>query len=187
MAPPHIIVVGSTNPIKVSAVRAAATALLGAEVQVENVTVASQVPEQPWGDAQTLNGAAAQARMALAGFGGATIGVGIEAGLVDRDDGTVESMSWIVAIGSEGTPPLRGQSRTASYLLPDELARSVRTSTLGHVTQENFPDAAASAGTVGPLTNGLLDRVAHYQTAALLALIPFNPANSALAFTSLDA
>lgn len=187
MPPPHIVAVGSANPIKISALRAAANALLGAGVQVGSITVTSNTPEQPWGDAQTLNGAATRARMALAKFDGATIGVGIEAGLVDRDNGTIESMTWIVAIGSEGTPPLCGQSRTASYLLPDELARSVRASTLGHATRLLFPDTTASAGTVGPLTNGLLNRAGHYETAALLALIPFNPANSSLTFTSPNA
>lgn len=177
-----LVVVGSANAIKIEAVHAAATALLGAGVRVEGIAVSSEAPDQPWGDAETLAGAATRAVTALANWEGATIGVGIEAGLIDRPDHCVESVSWVVAVGMVGGRRVRGQSRAASYLLPDELARRARGSTLGEATRLMFPGVPRSHGTVGPLTGGRVDRIDHYREAALLALIPFNPDNSDLTF-----
>lgn len=118
-----LVAVGSANAIKVEAVRAAAASMLGPGVRVESIATSSGAPDQPWGDAETLAGAATRAAAALSNLAGATIGVGIEAGLIDRPDHCVESVSWVVAIGVVGARRVRGQSRAASYLLPDELAR----------------------------------------------------------------
>jgi non-canonical (house-cleaning) NTP pyrophosphatase len=115
----------------------------------------------------------------------ASIGLGIEAGLTERD-GRVESMSWVVAVGEASSGErVVGESRTASYLLPIEIADLVRGSmSLGAATDAVFGGSghSQSCGTVGPLTAGLIDRRSHYVSALILALIPFHPQNATLTF-----
>jgi non-canonical (house-cleaning) NTP pyrophosphatase len=118
---------------------------------------------------------------------GASIGLGIEAGLIDRD-GRIESMSWVVAVGETGSGErVVGESRTASYLLPEEITDLVRGSmSLGAATDAVFGGSghSQSCGTVGPLTAGLIDRRSHYVAALILALIPFHPQNATLTFVA---
>ena len=75
------IAVGSTNPVKVGAVRAVMERLGGAG-DVSGVSVPSGVPDQPWGDEQTIRGALARARAARE-VSDADLGVGIEGGVVE--------------------------------------------------------------------------------------------------------
>lgn len=177
------VAVGSLNSIKIDAVSDAVARALGMDVQVEPVRADSGVPEQPWGDQQTLAGAATRAR-ASRDLTAADVGVGIEAGLVELPDGAVESVSWVVAAGVTADGVVRrGQSRAASYLLPGELADLVREGlSLGQATRQFFANEPASSGTIGPLTAGSIDRLGHYTSAVLLALIPFYPSNRYLTF-----
>ena len=50
------VAVGSANPVKLGAVRAV-LARLAPDAAVEGVVVPSGVPDQPWGDAETIQGA----------------------------------------------------------------------------------------------------------------------------------
>lgn len=174
-----MIMVGSTNPLKVGAVNDAAVAMLDGSVTVEGMHVASGVADQPWGDEETLTGARTRADLARATGRSGCIGVGIEAGLVDHGDGCVESTSWVVATDGRQL----GRSRAASYLLPYELAVLVLGGmSLGDATDVAFAGAGLSrtVGTVGPLTGGAIERRSHYAAAVTLALIPFRPANAGL-------
>lgn len=179
------VAVGSLNKIKVEAVAEAVAKAFGSAATVDGIESASQVAEQPWGDHQTRAGAENRARACRSAVG-ADIGVGIEAGLVELADGAIESLSWVVAVG-QGTAgdQRRGQSRATTYLLPTELADLVRRgATLGEATRKLFTEQPIGAGTVGPLTNGRIDRRGHYAAATTLALIPFYPSNSGLTFAS---
>ena len=159
--------------------------IFGDAASVESVDVDSGAAEQPWGDDETPLDAETRARSCLS-LASADIGVGIEAGLVELVDGTIESCSWVVAVGgSEGSAEIRrGQSRAASYLLPVELAELVRSPgvTLREATRQVFTREPIGSGTVGPLTAGRFDRRTHYLEAVMLALIPFYPSNSVLTF-----
>lgn len=174
-----MIMVGSTNPLKVGAVEDAAIAMLDGSVSVEGLDVDSGVAQQPWGDEETLTGARARADLARTAGASDCIGIGIEAGLVDHGDGSVESTSWVVATDGRRL----GRSRAASYLLPQELAALVLGGmSLGDATDVAFSGTGLSrtVGTVGPLTGGAVERRSHYAAAVTLALIPFRPANAAL-------
>ena len=57
------VAVGSTNPVKVGAARRVVTRL-AAVVEVTGVAVPSGVPDQPWGDEETIRGARTRARAA---------------------------------------------------------------------------------------------------------------------------
>ena len=74
------VAVGSTNPVKVAAVRAVLGAA-GASAEITPIGVPSTVRDQPIGDDETIRGALARARAAREATG-AELGVGIEGGVV---------------------------------------------------------------------------------------------------------
>jgi inosine/xanthosine triphosphatase len=172
------------NPVKRRATLEAVRVALGTDdVQCQAVEVESGVPAQPFGDEQTLAGARNRAEAARAVAPEADLCVGLEGGVVERD-GMLECLAWIVVLGTGPNGELiRGESRTATYVLPSEIASLVRAGVeLGAATDEVFgsTDTKKSTGTVGPLTGGVIDRVAYYAHAAVLALVPFR--NAGLTF-----
>lgn len=165
------IVVGSGNKVKVGAV-AAVIARLVKEARVYGVEVASGVPAQPWGDAQTIAGARARAIAALEATG-ADLAVGIEGGVVQLDDGLVRTCAWAVVRASDGREGVGG---SLALPLPSRVAARL------HAGQElsDAMDAEASVtgtrfgrGAVGILTAGLLDRQQAYEPLVSYALAPF--------------
>jgi non-canonical (house-cleaning) NTP pyrophosphatase len=79
-----IAVVGSRNPVKIAAARAVLSRVYGEGVQVEACSVQSCISDQPWGAEETLRGALNRALAALS-VDGASLGVGLEGGLVEVD------------------------------------------------------------------------------------------------------
>ena len=75
------VAVGSTNPVKIGATRTVLERLRP-HIRIEGVRVASGVPDQPWGDEQTIAGARARG----AGLGQVTSGLAHDPdrGFVDR-------------------------------------------------------------------------------------------------------
>jgi len=59
----RLVAVGSTNPVKLAAARAVLSRA-APDLRVEAVAVPSGVPDQPWGDDETIRGALARARAA---------------------------------------------------------------------------------------------------------------------------
>src|SRR5688500_14596920 len=99
LADVRLVAVGSTNPVKVSAVRAV-IARVAPAARVEGIQVASTVPDPPWGDDETVRGArfrAAAARRAL----GADFGIGIEGGVVEDEQG-LRTCAWAAVVGPVG-------------------------------------------------------------------------------------
>ena len=75
-----------------------------------------------------------------------------------------------------GGPVIRGESRTATFTLPEEISDLVRGGAeLGTATDQVMgdTDTKSTTGTVGPLTGGVIDRVAFYAHALVLAMVPF--------------
>ena len=85
------IAVGSTNPVKVEAVRAVAARIFDG-VEVLSVDVDSGVSHNPLTDAETIAGAVARARAARE-KSGAELGVGLEGGIT-RIDGRHYTCVW---------------------------------------------------------------------------------------------
>lgn len=164
------IAVGSTNPVKCGAVRVVLSAL-APRARVEGVAVASGVPDQPFGDEETIRGAltrAAAAREAL----GAELGVGIEGGVVAMDDGSVRTCAWAAVVTRDGREGVGG---SLAMRLPERIAALVRGGLeLGHamdrVTGER--DVKHGAGAVGILTAGLVSRQDAYEVLVAYALAP---------------
>ena len=134
---PKTILVASTNPVKILAAARAFARMFppaGPPPVVRGLSVPSGVPDQPFSDATTLQGARNRVKGARAAEPGADYWVGIEGG-VDEDpypdlgsglDGGVtllQSFAWVVVLGRDGTV---GKARTAMYYLPRETAALVR-------------------------------------------------------------
>src|SRR5436309_1627853 len=94
------VAVGSTNPVKIGAVRAM-IAQVWADARVDGVSVPSGVSDQPIGDDETIRGALARAAAARDALG-TELGVGIEGGVVERSDGTMRTCAWAAIVGANG-------------------------------------------------------------------------------------
>ncbi|MGW0232343.1 DUF84 family protein [Actinopolymorpha singaporensis] len=183
------VVIASGNPVKRRATLEAVKVALG-EDEVDSVTVdvASGVAHQPVGDEETLRGARNRAEAARQERPNANLWVGVEGGVVERD-GALDCMAWIVVLGRREPdgPVVRGESRTATFTLPAEIADRIRAGVeLGTATDEVMggTDTKSTTGTVGPLTGGVIDRVAFYAHALVLAMVPFR--NVDLTFPSAE-
>ncbi|HKI58930.1 MAG TPA: DUF84 family protein [Trueperaceae bacterium] len=169
-----LIALGSGNPVKRRALEGALGRLLGAELpRLACMEVASGVPGQPWGDAQTRRGAANRARAALEGAGahGAAIGVGLEGG-VAAQRGRLWAFSWAVALTARGD---EAAARSAAFALPVRVAAMVEGGLeLGEAMDRVFGvrGSKRDQGAVGLLTGGALGRAELYEQPALLALAP---------------
>lgn len=168
------VAVGSTNPVKVAAARAV-LARIAPAVQVVGVAVASGVPDQPWGDEETIRGATGRARGALAARrqAGAELGVGFEGGVVDQGDGGVRSCAWAAVVAPDGTLGVGG---SLAMPLPPAVARRLRAGEeLGHAIDAltGTTGTKHGGGAVGALTGGLLDRQRAYEVLLTYALARF--------------
>ncbi|MEO7457050.1 MAG: inosine/xanthosine triphosphatase, partial [Gemmatimonadaceae bacterium] len=151
----RLVAVGSTNPVKVAAARATIHRL-APHVEVRGIAAASGVPDQPWGDDETIRGAVARARAAREALD-ADWGIGIEGGVVDAGD-AVQTCAWVAIVSRDGREGIGG---SLSLTLPAEVGRLVRGGMeLGHamdaVTGEH--NVKQNAGAVGILTRGLVTR-----------------------------
>jgi inosine/xanthosine triphosphatase len=140
------IAVGSTNPSKVGAVE------LGAEKYLPNVTVLpadieSGVPDQPWGDEQTMQGAANRATSAIRALG-SDMGIGLESGVMEGPGGRLFAISWAVATDQHGRIGVGASER---FPLPAGVADRLRSGNeeLGQVIDEMLPNTAGRASLVG--------------------------------------
>jgi inosine/xanthosine triphosphatase len=139
---------------------------------VSGLSVPSGVSDQPMSDAETLQGAVNRADNARIAQPDADFWVGMEGGLELTTDGKFLGFAWIVVKGRE----CAGQSRTATFTLPDEVARLIRQGyELGHADDLVFQRSNSKQGTgsVGILTGDVITRTIYYQHAVVLALIPF--------------
>ena len=164
------VVVGSTNPVKVAAVRAVLVRA-GCSASVEGRAVASGVRDQPVGDAETIQGATQRARAAL-DAAAADLGVGLEGGVVD-DGSRMMTCAWAVVVGRDGRVGVGG---SLAMPLPDRVAALVRSGIeLGHAMDQvsGGHDIKRGAGAVGILTAGLVDRQRAYEALVTYALAPF--------------
>ena len=164
------VAVGSTNPVKVGAARAV-MARLAPGIEVTGVSVPSGVPDQPWGDEETIRGAVARARAAREALD-ADLGIGIEGGVVAGEDGSVRSCAWVAAVSRDGRQGIGG---SLALTLPEDVAALVREGMeLGHAMDAvaGTHNVKQGAGAVGVLTHGLVTRQQAYEVLVAYALVP---------------
>lgn len=165
------IAVGSTNPVKLAAARAIVTRLVPS-VTVEAIAVASGVPDQPFGDEETIRGAAERARAARERLD-ADFGIGIEGGVVEMADGHMRTCAWAAVISRQGR---RGIGGSLAMPLPDSAAELIRGGMeLGHAMDRltGETNTKHKGGAVAILTAGLVDRQAAYEVLVAYACAPF--------------
>ncbi len=172
------VAVGSTNPVKVAAVRAV-FARIAPDAVVEGVAVPSGVPDQPWGDAETRRGATARAVAARDALG-ADLGVGIEGGVVEEEEVSdaspperpVRTCAWAAVAGPDGGVHVGG---SLAMPLPAAVAERLRAGDeLGHAMDALLETTGTKhrGGAVGVLTAGLIDRRQAYEVILTYALAP---------------
>lgn len=164
------VVVGSTNPVKIGAARAVLRRVAPV-VEVAGHAVPSGVPDQPWGDDETIRGALARARGACA-MAGAELGIGIEGGVVAAPDGSVRTCAWAAVVARDGREGVGG---SLAMQLPERVAQLVRNGMeLGHAMDRvtGVHDVKRGAGAVGILTAGLVSRQDAYEVLVAYALAP---------------
>ncbi|MFZ9898596.1 MAG: inosine/xanthosine triphosphatase [Gemmatimonadaceae bacterium] len=164
------VAVGSRNPVKGAAVRAVLARVAPAAV-IEAVAAASGVPDQPFGDAETIAGARTRARAAREATD-ADLGVGLEGGVVDGPEG-MRTCAWCVVVDRDGREGVGG---SLAMPLPDAVARMIRGGMeLGHAMDALVAADGTKygAGAVGILTAGQIDRQGAYEVLVTYALAPF--------------
>jgi len=165
------IAVGSTNPVKIGAVRAVFGTLARAAV-IEGVAVASTVSDQPRGDDETIRGALARAAAARETLG-AELGVGIEGGVVEQLDGSMRTCAWAAIVDRAGRSGVGG---SLAMPLPDRVAEMIRAGLeLGHAMDRlvGEHDTKRGRGAVGILTGGVVDRQRAYEVLVAYAAARF--------------
>jgi inosine/xanthosine triphosphatase len=168
---PRLVVVGSTNPVKIGAVASVLSRIAPLAV-VFGLAARSGVPDQPWGDEQTIQGARARALFALA-ESDAELAVGLEGGVVELPDGHLRTCAWAVACARDGREGVGG---SMVLPLPDRVAARLRAGEeLGHAmdAEAKTQGTGVGVGAVGVLTAGLFDRQRAYEVLVSYALAPF--------------
>jgi len=166
------IVVASTNPVKIQAALAGFQRLFPDEgFMVQGRAVPSGVSDQPMTDAETLHGALNRAANAQTAEPAADFWVGIEGGC-EVLEGELACFAWAVVRSKE----LVGKGRTGLFFLPEAVARLVRQGVeLGHADDLVFnrSNSKQQNGAIGLLTGDVIDRLAYYEHAMVMALVPF--------------
>ncbi|MCG7844097.1 MAG: inosine/xanthosine triphosphatase [Methanomassiliicoccales archaeon] len=158
--------VGSLNPVKVAAVREVLQRF-HPQVEIVAVDVHTSVNEQPWGR-ESEAGALARAQESL---GDGDLGVGIEAGVWEREDGLYDVQYCAIVDGMGRTSIGHGMG----FRYPPSIAERVRQgSSVGRACGELFEegDQGSGIGAIGILTKGALDRKTLTEQAVLAAMVP---------------
>jgi len=208
------IAVGTKNPCKVDAVTKALKQCIRDEtdsetkvdIHIEGFAVESGVPDQPFGDQETVQGAKNRAKNAHEAYQKAhnvfpDLSFGLEGGLEwspllpdQNGEKSLWCMAWM-AIYGERKPllidamasreagvsqpdekPICSVAKTGSFMLPSALSDLVKEGMeLGDADDKAFgrTNSKHGSGTVGVLTDGMIDRSAYYEHALILALVPW--------------
>lgn len=176
------VIVASTNPVKIQATRNGFERMFPREhFRITGISVESGVNDQPLTDHETYQGALNRATQAIQAVNDADYWVGIEGGL-EAAEGELRGFAWIIVCDRERT----GKSRTATFVLPEEVSALIREGKeLGDADDLVFKrkNSKQDTGSVGILTDEVLDRTRYYEHAVILALIPFK--NPSLTFAKL--
>lgn len=166
------VVVASTNPVKIDAVKAAFESYWPQGFEFEGLSVPSGVADQPLTDQETLRGARNRVAAIRREAPHAAFWVGVEGGVQLTESGIYEAFGWMVIANSQK----ESISRSASFSLSTPMSQAIENGAeLGPLMDEIFKDSMIKhkGGAVGMLTNGIVDRKSLYLQPLQLALIPF--------------
>ncbi|MEL6251968.1 MAG: inosine/xanthosine triphosphatase [Bacteroidota bacterium] len=166
------LIIASQNPIKVNATLKGFQAMFPQEsFEVEGVSIASGVSDQPMTDIETLQGAVNRAHHAKELYPQADFWIGIEGGLEERNQ-DYHAFAWVYVLNHQQ----KGQSRSASFQLPPQVRQLIRQGMeLGDADDVVFgsKNSKQANGAVGLLSGDAIVRETLYIPAVTLALVPF--------------
>ena len=170
------VIVASQNPVKLNAAKIAFTHMFpDEEFDVQGISVESGVSDQPLSDAETYQGAETRAYNAQKAMPEADFWVGLEGG-VELKNSEMEAFAWMVVLNANG---MKGKGRTGTFFLPQKVVELVQQGKeLGEADDIVFgqTNSKQANGSIGLLTHDRITRRDYYETALMLALIPFiNP------------
>jgi len=170
------IIVASKNPVKINAALGGFKKMFPNETfEIQGVSVASGVSDQPMTDEETVRGARTRAENASVEYPHADFWVGIEGGIEDTHN-EMQAFAWIVVKSKDGNV---GRGRTGMFFLPPQVAYHVRQGKeLGDADDIVFgkTNSKQANGAIGLLTDNIIHREHYYTETVVLALIPFkNP------------
>lgn len=173
------IAVASLNPVKINTVESGFKKVFpkkrilvtGTSIRTSRL---SKVGDQPTTDQQTFMGAINRVRAVACLSPKADFWVGIEGG-VDTIDQHMVTFAWVVIQSLNKV----GKARTGTFFLPAKVAELVKQGyELGDADDIVFgkTNSKQANGAVGLLTHDIITRTSFYESAVILALIPFlNP------------
>ncbi|WP_337262471.1 MULTISPECIES: inosine/xanthosine triphosphatase [unclassified Serratia (in: enterobacteria)] len=163
------VIAATTNPAKIKAIQLAFADTFGEDqCRIESVDVASGVSMQPIGNVETRTGARQRVMEARQVRPEADFWVGVEAGIEEN-----MTFAWMTI----ENPQTRGESRSASLMLPETILQGIRAGReLGSEMAEltGNTEVKRQGGAIGIFTDGRLSRTSVYHQALLLALVPFH-------------
>jgi inosine/xanthosine triphosphatase len=183
------VIVASQNPIKVQAAQDGFMRMFpGDDFTFQALSAPSEVSDQPFTSAETLQGAFNRARNARSLSPNADYWIGIEGGVDQAPEGApvyggsdsnikkaLVAFAWVVILSGNQV----GKGQTGVLFLPPRVAELVyQGKELGEADDIVFgkTNSKQENGAVGLLTGDVIDRAIFYEQAVILALIPFrNP------------
>ena len=165
------VAVGSKNPVKVKATKNILEKIYE-DLEVVSVDADSQVPSQPFGLDQTIDGAINRAKNAYSA-GDFDLSVGIESGLMETPNSITGyiDLQWCAVF--DGDKITLGVSSGFEYppMVIEEVLKGVE---VGDVMDKvtGVEDLGEKAGAVSYLSRGMLDRTENTEQCVLTAMIP---------------
>ena len=165
-----LVAVGSTNPVKVAAVRTIIHQIWP-EAQVTGISVPSGVSEMPLSETEIIRGARTRAQAACERLA-ADLGVGLEGGL-HQDSFGWALQGWVAVVAGDGRSHIGGGSRL--FLPASIVERVLAGEELGPVMDELLGEenVKQKGGAIGALTAGLIMRQDAFAHSVAYALAPF--------------
>ena len=167
MKPRARVAVGSTNQVKLEAVRLAMEPYF--DVEIIEVRADSGVREQPLGQ-EAFDGARNRARSAME-LARCDLAAGIEGGIIELN----HRRYAFAAVAITNALGFESSATTGLFPLPQESLKLVDGGLeLGEAMDRitGMTDIKHGPGAVGVLTKGVIDRTALYRDGVTLALIP---------------
>lgn len=167
------IIVGSTNPVKINAVKHGFQKIWPDNLwNVTGQAADSGVSHQPMSPQESLNGSRNRASQALKQSPTADYGVGLEGGL-EQVNGIWFDCGWCVVLNRQGQ---EGVATSARIETPESIMKYIRSGKeLGDAIDIIFKrqNAKQAEGQFGLMTNGVVTRTDGYIHAVCLALSRF--------------
>lgn len=165
------VAVGSTNPIKIEAVRSMVQRVWP-KADVIGVSVPSGVREMPMSDTETIEGAKNRA-VAAREQTKADLGFGLEGGIQHDPMVGWVLQGWVVVVDGNGRTGIGGNGRLP--LPPVLINRILAGEELGPILDDilNEKNVRQKGGAIGLLTAGLVMRQEAFALGVAYALAPF--------------